>query len=64
MKKIVYNKGGNLWPAWTFDMAALEFSLPKLEYNMVSKRSSMISRYLESRPKEVTLPHSYTKLEI
>jgi len=35
-----------------------EFSLPKLECNITSKRSRMISMYLDSNLKEVTLPHS------
>jgi len=40
-----------VWPASIF-------LLPKLEYNIDSKRSSMISRYLDSKSGEVTLPHS------
>ena len=40
-----------IWPA-------SEFSLPKLEYNIASKRSSTISRYLHSKSRWVTLPHS------
>jgi len=37
-----------IWPA-------SEFSLPKLEYNIASKRSSMTNRYLDSKSREVTL---------
>ena len=61
--------GGNLRPAeqmrsaWTFDKPASEFSLPKLECNIASKRSSMISRYLYNKPREATHPHSYIKVE-
>jgi len=40
-----------IWPA-------TEFSLPKLEYNIASKRSSVIGRYLGSKSREVTRPHS------
>jgi len=40
-----------------------EFSLFKLEHNTASERSSMISRYLDSQSKEVTLPHSQIKVE-
>jgi len=32
-----------------------EFSLPKLQYNVVSKRNSVISRYLDSKSREVSL---------
>jgi len=34
---------------------ASELSLPKLDYNIVSKRSSMISRNLDNKSREVTL---------
>jgi len=37
-----------IWPA-------SEFLLPMLEYNIVSKQSTMI-RYLDSKSREVTLP--------
>jgi len=45
-----------IWPA-------SEFSLPVLEHNMASKRSSTISRYLDSTLREVILPYSYIKVE-
>jgi len=37
-----------------------------LEYNIVTKekRSSMLSRYLDSKPREVTLLHSKIKVEL
>jgi len=41
--------------------SASEFSLSKLEYNVVSKRSSMISWYLDGKLRAVTLRH--TKLD-
>jgi len=37
---------------------ASEYLLPELKYNIASKRSSMISGYLDSKEREVTLPHS------
>ena len=46
-----------IWPA-------SEFSLPVLEYNIASKRSSMISRYIDSTIWEVTLPYSYIKVNL
>jgi len=55
---------GNLRPAdqmraaWTFDMAHIRIFITKLEYKILPKRSSMTSRYLESKSGEVTLPHS------
>jgi len=45
-----------IWPA-------SEFSLPKLGYNIMSKQSSIISRYLGSKSREVTHPHSWIKVE-
>ena len=39
-----------IWPA-------SEFSLFLLEYNIASKRVSIISRYLNSKTREVILPH-------
>jgi len=44
------------WPA-------SEVLLPMLEQNIASKRSSMISRYLDSSLREVTFPHSLIKVE-
>ena len=52
---------GNLRPAWTFDMARMpyqNFRYPVLEHKIASKRSSIISRYLESKSREVTISHS------
>jgi len=43
-RKIPKSGVANLWPAgqmlpaWTFDMAASKFSLPKLEHNIAPKR--------------------------
>jgi len=44
-------RGHLIWPA-------SEFLLPRLEYKIASKRSSVISSYLDSTLREVTLPHS------
>ena len=45
-------------PAGHLVCLASEFSLPKLAYNIASKRSSMISRYIGSMSTEATLSHS------
>jgi len=48
----------NLAPREHLIWSATELSLPKLEYNSVSKRRSMLSRYLDSKSREVNLPRS------
>jgi len=40
-----------IWPA-------SNFAVPKIEHNIASKWSSMISRYLYSKSRYVSLPHS------
>jgi len=47
-----------MWPT-------LEFLLPKFEYwyDIMSKQSSIISRYFDSKTREVTLSHGQIKVE-
>jgi len=43
---------------WAFDMALIRIFVMKFEYKITSKRSSMISRFLDSKSREITLPYS------
>ena len=52
--KALHQGWGTYGPLWPVS----ESSLPKLQYNIVSKPSSMVSRYLDSESREVTLPHT------
>jgi len=46
---------GQLRPTWTFNMACIRISLPKLQHNIMSKQNSMRSRRVDSKSREVHL---------
>jgi len=58
MPSVAFGQGwGICSPCEHMIWSTSEFSQPKLEYNITSKRSSTISRYLDSTSREVSLSH-------
>jgi len=56
---------GNLRPAWTFDMAHIRIFVTqvRVQHRVKTKLHDKQGTYLDSTSREVTLPHSWIKVE-